>query len=114
MEKTITKTFVKATNDGSGVNSSKYTVDANGNIPCMIVEYSNGLKFMAVITGMLDNGTSFEQECIRFKVKQFMFNQAFNKWDRTDSNKFTNSELVISNTFEVRSTDGKWKEELTS
>lgn len=105
----ITHTFAILNTDP--ITSVKsYTVDNGGYIPALEVEYDDGDKCLIIIPDA--PVFSFENKQIMFNVKEFMWNEKFNRWDRTNSGKF-NKTLSIIEGFQVRESDGKWKEELT-
>ena len=81
-----------------------------GYIPAITVEYNDGDKHLVIIPDA--PVFPFENRQIIFNIKEFMWNDKFNRWDRTNSGKF-NRALSIIETFKVRVPDGKWEEELT-
>ena len=104
----------------SQVYVNKYRVDGNtvieetpdGLLPAYKVEYPDGSKFIALIPRA--HFFSFEAEEIQFIVEQYMWNPKFGRWDTTDSDKFTNSMITITNRFLVDATTGVGENQMTN
>jgi len=83
-----------------------------GLLPAFKVEYQDGSKYLVLVPRA--NFFSFESEEIQFVLEQYMWNNKFERWDMTDSKKFNNNMITISNRFIVNAATGQSKDEMTT